>query len=425
MKNIQDILKTLPHRYPFLLVDKMVEMVEGKSAVAVKNVTMNEPYFQGHFPGQPIMPGVLIVEAIAQVGAVLALTPPSSLGKIVFFAGIDKVRFRRPVVPGDQLKIEVEVLWFKRGLGKMKGVATVEGDIACEGEFTFSLVAQGGGKEAQIHPTAVIHPTAILGKGVQIGPYVVVGPEVEIGDNTIVDAHSVIARWAKIGQNNHIYHGVSIGTPPQDVRYKGERGQIIIGDKNVIREFVTIHLPAGENGTTRIGNENFIMVHAHIPHNCTIGNQVIIGGYAGLAGHTVIEDQVIVGGLAGIHQFVRLGRLAMIGAQSKVVQDIPPFMLVEGAPAEAKGVNSIGMQRRGISLEAQTEVKKAFKIIYETKQSTEKIVEELEKRLRPLDEVKQIITFLKQESKRGISKKVSIEEIEEDLIFPDLPELGI
>jgi len=385
---------------------------------------MNEPFFQGHFPSQPVMPGVLIIEAIAQVGAVMALFEPSSMGKIVFFAGIDNVRFRRPVLPGDQLRIEVNVLWFKRGLGKMKGTATVEGDVACEGEFTFSLVDQGG-KDAQIHPTATIHPTAKIGKGSQIGPYAFIGPEVEIGENTVIGQGVVIRKWTKIGKNNQIMQGVSIAAAPQDLRYKGERGEVIIGDGNIIREFVTIHLPSGEGNKTKIGNDNLIMVHAHIPHNCEIGNNTVIGGYVGLAGFTKIEDQVIIGGMAGVHQFVRIGRLAMIGAQSKIVQDIPPFMLVEGSPAEARGVNLIGLQRKGLSHEAQAEIKKAFKIIYETKQSTEKIVEELKKRLRPLDEITQIIKFLEEESKRGISKKVAIEEIDEDLVFPDIPELGI
>lgn len=425
MFDIQEIMKAIPHRYPFLLVDKVIEMVEGKSAVAIKNVTMNEHFFQGHFPGQPIMPGVLIIEAIAQVGAVMALSAPSSLGKIVFFAGIDNVRFRKPVVPGDQLRLEVEVLWFKRGIGKMKGRALVENELACEGEFTFSLVDQGGGKSAQVHPTAIIHPTAKIGKGVQIGSFAVIGPGVEIGDGSTVGSHAVISRWTKIGKNNHIYHSVSIGAAPQDIRYKGEKGEIIIGDNNTIREFATVHLPTGEGGKTVIGNDNYIMVHAHIPHNGTICNHTVIGGFVGLAGHTYIGDQVIIGGMAGIHQFVRIGRLAMIGAQSKVVQDIPPFMLVEGSPSEVRGINVIGLQRKGISHEAQAEIKKAFKIIYDQKQSTDKITEELERRLRPLDEIKEIIAFLKQESKRGISKKVAIEEIEEDLIFPDLPELGI
>jgi UDP-N-acetylglucosamine acyltransferase len=424
MLDIKDILKTIPHRYPFILVDRILEYEEGKRAVAIKNVTINEPFFQGHFPDQPVMPGVLIVESIAQVGAVLALRQPSSLGKIVFFAGIDNLRFRRPVLPGDQLRLEVEVLWFKRGLGKMKGLATVEGDVAAEGEFTFSLVDQGA-SGAQIHPTSTIHPTAVIGKGAQIGPYVVIGPEVTIGDRTVVGPHTQISRWTKIGQDNIIHHGVSIGAAPQDIRYKGERGEIIIGDRNIIREFVTVHLPSGEGRQTKIGNDNFIMVHAHVPHNCQIGNQVVIGGYVGLAGHTQIEDQAIIGGMAGVHQFVRIGRLAMVGAQSKIVQDIPPFMLAEGNPAEVRGINSIGLQRRGLSQEVVAEIKKAFKLIYETKQSTEKTVEELKKRLRPLEEINHLISFLEKESQRGISKKVSLEEVEEELIFPDLPELGI
>jgi UDP-N-acetylglucosamine acyltransferase len=424
MLDIKDILKTIPHRYPFILVDRILEYEEGKRAVAIKNVTINEPFFQGHFPDQPVMPGVLIVESIAQVGAVLALRQPSSLGKIVFFAGIDNLRFRRPVLPGDQLRLEVEVLWFKRGLGKMKGLATVEGEVAAEGEFTFSLVDQGA-SGAQIHPTATIHPTAVIGKGAQIGPYVVIGPEVTIGDRTVIGPHTQISRWTKIGQDNVIHHAVSIGAAPQDIRYKGERGEIIIGDRNIIREFVTVHLPSGEGRQTKIGNENFIMVHSHVPHNCQIGNQVVLGGYVGLAGHTQIEDQATIGGMAGVHQFVRIGRLAMVGAQSKIVQDIPPFMLAEGNPAEVRGINSIGLQRRGLSQEVVAEIKKAFKLIYETKQSTEKIVEELKKRLRPLEEINHLIAFLEKESQRGISKKVSLEEVEEELIFPDLPELGI
>ncbi|NQU18512.1 MAG: acyl-ACP--UDP-N-acetylglucosamine O-acyltransferase [Candidatus Saganbacteria bacterium] len=424
MLNIQDILRTIPHRYPFLLIDKIIELEDEKRAVGIKNVTINEHFFQGHFPGQPIMPGVLIIEALAQVGAVLALRMPSSEGKIIYFGGIDKVRFRKPVVPGDQLRLEAQVLWFRRGIGKMKAIAKVGEDIAVEGDFTFSLVPQGAGG-ASIHPTATIHSTAKIGKGVKIGPYVVIGPEVEVGEETQIDAHTTISRWTKIGKKNHIFHSVAIGAAPQDVHYKGEKSQIVIGDKNTIREFVTIHLPTGEGNKTSIGSENLIMVHAHIPHNCTIGNHTVIGGYAGLAGHTEIQDQAIIGGMAGIHQFVRVGRLAMVGANSKIVQDIPPFMLVEGNPAQVRSINSIGMQRKGISQEAITEIKRAFKIIYETKQRTPAIVTELKKRLRPLDEVNQLIQFLETESRRGINKKVALEEIDEELIFPDIPELGI
>jgi UDP-N-acetylglucosamine acyltransferase len=209
------------------------------------------------------------------------------------------------------------------------------------------------------------------------------------------------------------------------VKYKGEKGKVAIGDKNVIREFVTIHLPSGEGNETVIGNENFIMVHAHIPHNCKIGDQVVIGGFVGLAGYTEIEDQATVGGLAGIHQFVRVGRLAMIGAQSKILRDVPPFMLAEGNPAQIRSINSIGLQRRGISNEAITEIKKAFKLIYDSNNNMTKAVAEIKKRLRPLPEIEHIVKFLRQESKRGISKKTAIEQEAEELVLPEVPELGI
>jgi UDP-N-acetylglucosamine acyltransferase len=240
-----------------------------------------------------------------------------------------------------------------------------------------------------------------------------------------VGAHCLIARWTTIGKENQLHHGVTIGTPPQDYKYKGERGEVIIGDKNIIREFVTIHLPTGEGNKTVIGNENFIMVHAHIPHNCRLGNNIVIGGYVGLAGHTEIEDFVIIGGLAGIHQFVRIGRMTMVGAQSKVTQDIPPFMLVEGSPAQVRGINSIGLQRRGVSNDAIAEIKKAFKLIYESNNSPQKALSEVKKRLRPLPEIEQLIQFLEKDSKRGISRKTAVESEAEDLILPEIPELGI
>ncbi|MBN2058226.1 MAG: acyl-ACP--UDP-N-acetylglucosamine O-acyltransferase [Candidatus Saganbacteria bacterium] len=422
--DINEIKKIIPHRYPFLLIDKVIELEEGKRAVAIKNVTINEPFFQGHFPGHPIMPGVLICEAIAQTGVVMALRQINASGKIVYFAGIDNVRFRRPVLPGDQLRFEVEATWVRGPLGKMHGKALVDGELAVEGDFTFSMV-NATSVSSNVHPTATVHPSAKLGKNVEIGAYAVVGPDVSLGDGTLIGPYCNINRWTTIGKNNTIHQGVSIAAPPQDIKYNNEKGQVIIGDKNVIREFVTIHLPSGEGNTTEIGDENFIMVHAHIPHNCKIGNQVVIGGYVGLAGYTEIGDQVVIGGLAGIHQFVRIGRLTMVGAQSKVLKDVPPFMIVDGNPAQIRGVNSIGMSRRGVSNEAASEIKKAFKIIYDSGTNTSDAAAEIRKKLKPLPEIEQIIAFLEEESKRGIFKKTAVEVEADELIFPDIPELGI
>jgi len=252
-----------------------------------------------------------------------------------------------------------------------------------------------------------------------------VGPEVEIGEGTQICSHVVIGRWAKIGDHNKIFDGASIATPPQDHKYKGEKNRVVIGDRNIIREFVTIHLPTGEGAETRIGDDNFIMVHAHIPHNCVIGNQVIVGGYVGMGGHSLLEDQCVIGGMAGIHQFVRIGRLAMVGAHSKVTQDVVPFMLVDGSPAEVRGLNLVGMDRRGLSHEAQTEIKKAFKVLYQSKLKASQALEEI-KKLKQLDEIKHMVSFLEHSTDRGISRRVGEDVLlEEESILPEIPELGI
>lgn len=418
--DINEIKKILPHRYPFLLLDKVIEIEEGKRVVAIKNVTANEPFFQGHFPEMPIMPGVLIVEAMAQAGAYGILCLPANLGKNVLFASIDGVRFRKPVVPGDQLRIEVEFIKARGPISKMRGVAKVDGEIVCEGELMCSFDVNS--QEMNIHKTAFIHPTAKLGKNVKIGAFCIIGPGVVIGDDTELDSGVTIERWATIGKNCKLMHGATIGAPPQDLKYKGEKVEIVIGDRCIIREFVTIHLPTGEGNKTSIGNDCMIMTNVHIPHNAKIGNNVIISTFVGISGHAEIDDYVIIGGMTGIHQFVRIGKMTMIGGHSRISQDIPPYMIAEGNPAQVRGLNIIGLQRRGVSIEAQVELKKAFKLIYKSHNNFTQAIAELKKKCKPLDEILYLISFLEQETGRGILKKI---DQSDDLIFPDIPELGI
>jgi UDP-N-acetylglucosamine acyltransferase len=174
-----------------------------------------------------------------------------------------------------------------------------------------------------------------------------------------------------------------------------------------------------------IGNECYLMAAAHVGHNCVIGNQVIVGGYVGMGGHSLLEDQCVIGGMAGIHQFVRIGRLAMVGAHSKVTQDVVPFMLVDGSPAEVRGLNLVGMDRRGLSHEAQTEIKKAFKVLYQSKLKASQALEEI-KKLKQLDEIKHMVSFLEHSTDRGISRRVGEDVLlEEESILPEIPELGI
>jgi UDP-N-acetylglucosamine acyltransferase len=197
----------------------------------------------------------------------------------------------------------------------------------------------------RIHPTAVIHPKAELHETVQVGPYAVIGEHVRIAAHTVVGAHVVIDGWTEIGEGNHIFPGAVVGTEPQDLKYSGAPSQVVIGRGNRIREFVTINRATNEGEATLIGDHNLLMAYTHVAHNCVIENQVVITNAVSLAGHIHIESQARIGGMVGIHQFTRIGRLAMVGAMSRVDRDVPPYMLVEGHPARIRGLNLVGLRR--------------------------------------------------------------------------------
>jgi UDP-N-acetylglucosamine acyltransferase len=324
------------------------------------------------------------------------------------------------------VRIEVEYLKGRGALAKMHGVAKVNDAVVCEGDLMCTISPTSTIKSEDpsdgIHKTAVIHPSAKIGQNVKIGAYTVIGPEVNIGNNTEIDSNVLIAKYATIGSNCKILHGTTIGTAPQDFKYKGERNEVVIGDNTVIREFCSIHLPTGEGKVTSIGSNCMLMTNVHIPHNAKIGNNVIISSFVGLAGHAEVGDFVIIGGMTGVHQFVRIGKMAMIGGSSRISQDVPPFMLAEGNPAQVKALNSIGLQRRGVPFESQVELKKAFKILYKSHHNLSQALGELKKHCKMVDEIKLLIEFLEKETDRGILKR---SETNDDLLFPDIPELGI
>ncbi|MBP5273346.1 MAG: acyl-ACP--UDP-N-acetylglucosamine O-acyltransferase [Abditibacteriota bacterium] len=214
-----------------------------------------------------------------------------------------------------------------------------------------------------IHNSAIIAPDARIGENVKIGPYCVIGENVVIGDGTCLMSNVVIQKDTTIGKNNVIHSGAVLGGDPQDLKYNGEQSFLEIGDDNQIREYVTIHRGSHEGQTTVIGDSNLLMACSHIGHDVTVRNHVICANYVGVSGHCVIEDYAIIGGLAGLHQFVRVGKMAMIGGLSKVNIDIPPFTLCDGNPLRVRSINSVGLRRRGIDKESIDILREAVRVL--------------------------------------------------------------
>ena len=218
-----------------------------------------------------------------------------------------------------------------------------------------------------IHATAIVHPTAQIGEGVAIGPYAIVEENVVIGKGTTIGAHAVICKWTQLGENNQIFHMASIGAPPQDLKYKGEECWTRLGNGNVIREFATIHRgTTSGHAETVLGDNNLMMAYSHVAHDCRVGSGNVFANSATLAGHVTVQDNVILGGLVAIHQFVTIGSYSMLGGGTLVGQDIPPYMIATSGKRDAKlrGLNLIGLKRRGFSDEVINNLKKAYKTLY-------------------------------------------------------------
>jgi UDP-N-acetylglucosamine acyltransferase len=218
---------------------------------------------------------------------------------------------------------------------------------------------------AGIHPTAIVAEDAKLASGVEIGPYSIIGPEVAIGEATVVGAHVVIAPRTTLGRGNRVFQFASVGEIPQDRKYDGRPTRTVIGDDNVIREYVTIHAgTAQDRGVTTIGNGNWLLAYSHIAHDCVVGNATTFSNNAQLAGHVVIEDHAVLGGFVGVHQFCRVGAHAFIAAGSIVLQDVPPYVTAAGYPAKPHGTNNEGLRRRGFTPDDLAAIKRAYKTLY-------------------------------------------------------------
>jgi UDP-N-acetylglucosamine acyltransferase len=255
----------------------------------------------------------------------------------------------------------------------------------------------------KIHETAVIYPGARLGRDVEVGPYSVIGENVFIGDGTKIGSHVVIEGWTTIGKDCQIHHGACVGNAPQDLKFKGEKTFVYIGDNTIIREFVTINRATGEGEETRIGSNCLLMGTVHIAHNCVIGNNVVISNHAGLAGHVTVEDRAIISGLSGVHQFVKIGRNAMVGGASKVVQDVPPFVIADGRPARVCGLNSVGIARAGLSEDVRRNLKRAYRILFRSGLKLSEAITTMEQELDSSEPVDHLLRFLRNVN-RGICR---------------------
>ena len=254
-----------------------------------------------------------------------------------------------------------------------------------------------------IHSTAVVAPGAQLGADVEIGPYCVIGEHVQLGAGTKIHPHVVIAGHTRIGAGCEIYPFASIGQQTQDLKFRGGAPGVAIGERTTLREYVTVNAATNDGDVTRVGNGCHVMAYAHVAHDCVVGNEVIMANAATLAGHVILEDQVIIGGLCGVHQFVRIGRLAITGGCSKATQDIPPFMTADGNPLSVHGLNTIGMQRHGVTEQAQTALKKAYRILYRETLTAKLALAKIEADVEQLPEVAHLVAFVRA-SERGITR---------------------
>ncbi len=253
----------------------------------------------------------------------------------------------------------------------------------------------------QIDSTAIVDAKAKLGAGSVIGPYCIVAADVLLGENCWLQHHVTLAGPMRAGAGNKFYAYCSVGQQTQDLKYAGEPTYLEIGDENTFREFCTVNRSTKSDGKTQVGNCGNFLAYSHIGHDCIVGNSVVFSNNGTLAGHVQVGDHAVIGGLTAVHQFCRIGRFAITGGCSKIVQDVPPFMIADGNPAEIRGINLVGLERAGFDAEAVKAIKEAFRLVYRAKLNTRQAIEAIRNDIAPRQEITQLVEFIEQ-SERGI-----------------------
>jgi UDP-N-acetylglucosamine acyltransferase len=330
----------------------------------------------------------------------------------VHVVGIDQAKFRRPAVPGDQLRLEITVLRRRGPLCRVRGEVRSGENRVAEANLLLRVAAL---PPPEVDPTARVAPSAVLGAGVKVGPYSIVGAGVRIGAATVLASHVVIDGDTEIGAENRLYPFCSVGLAPQDKKYHGEHTRLVIGDRNVVREFVTIHPgTAGGGGLTRIGSDNLFMAYAHVAHDCLVGNHTIFANGATLAGHVEVADWATIGAYSGVHQFCRVGTHAFVGGYTVATKDVLPYSKTVGNRACIYGVNTIGLTRRGFPVETIAAIRRAFRVLVQSRLNTSEAVARLEAEGSPYAEVRGLVDFIRTARRGVILKRHSRHRISEE-----------
>jgi UDP-N-acetylglucosamine acyltransferase len=404
MIDIAGLIRQIPSQYPFVLVDRVLEHDPAWGLVAVKNVTGSEEFFEGHFPGAPVMPGVLIMESLAQAAGIWLLKDAADPRLVeVHVVGIDEAKFRRPAVPGDQLRLDVRVLHRRGELCRFRGEVRAGEHRVAEARLLLKVVRL---PPPAVDPTARVAAGAVLGDGVTVGAYSVIGPRVKVGARTAIGSHVVVDGDTELGEDNRIFPFASVGQVPQDLKYRGEASRLVLGDRNAIHEFVTVHLGTTlGGGVTRIGSDNLLMAYVHVAHDARIGNHVILANGATIGGHVTVGDWAVIAALSGVHQFCRVGRHAMVGGYSVVTKDVLPYSKTVGNRARIYGVNGVGLQRRGFTAEAVGAIRRAYRVLLQSRLNTSQAIERMEPDGARFPEVRGIVDFLRSSSRGVILKR--------------------
>jgi UDP-N-acetylglucosamine acyltransferase len=395
--DIPVVLDRLRHRYPSLLVDSVVEHEPGRRVRAVKNVTVNEEYFQGHFPGNPLMPGVMMIETLMQVATLLLLGPSSDVptGRAAL-RGVNNAKFRKQVFPGDRLCLDVTLRSRDEGEAVLRGVATVDDQTVAEAELLVGIE-----QSAYIDKTAKVHEDAVIGPETVVGPNAIVGAGVRMGRGCRVGASAIVDGDTELGDECEIFPFASVGLIPQDLKYEGESSRLVIGDRNQFREFSTVNRgTAFGGGITRIGDDNLFMTQTHVGHDSQVGSRTVFTNGGTLAGHVEVEDDATIGAFSAVHQFCRVGRHAYIGGYSVITMDALPFCITVGIKPACMGVNRIGLERKGKSAEDIRSIERAVRVLTRSRRNTTQALEELDAEHAGHADVDALVAFIRS-SDRG------------------------